>query len=60
MSLRGVYESVHDDIALEGGDGKEGGKAMRVGVESCISMSTCMNFSYSPTILKAARSLVNP
>jgi len=29
---------------------------MRVGVESCISMSTCMNFSYSPTILKAVRS----
>lgn len=28
---------------------------MRVGVESCISMSTCMNFSYSPTILKATR-----
>lgn len=30
---------------------------MRVGVESCISMPTCMNFSYSPTILKAVLSL---
>lgn len=35
-------------------------KAMRVGVESCISMPACMNFSYSPTILKAARLLINP
>lgn len=36
---------------------------MRVGVESCISMSTCMNFSYSPTILKAtplARKSISP
>lgn len=54
--MRGVYERVHD-YRVRGRRREEGGKAMRVGVESCISMSTCMNFSYSPTILKATRSL---